>query len=166
MCVFNLLPICPLDGGRILKEFLGLFTGDINSSRILNKIGRICSMLLTSLGLVMLILFPFNVTILFLGIYLHKLSAKEYLNSISAFYISLIHKNSHTKNRALNIKYYLVLYNYNIKNMINLLNNNRYIIFLVMKENKTITVIHEYELIEHTLKFGLHGCALDINKKL
>ena len=48
--LFNLLPIYPLDGGRIIKGILYIFKGRNFSNSVTNKIANIGAILLTFAG--------------------------------------------------------------------------------------------------------------------
>lgn len=50
LIIFNLLPICPLDGGRILKGILEIFFGRNKARRYINDISMITTMIITSIG--------------------------------------------------------------------------------------------------------------------
>lgn len=69
LCVFNLLPILPLDGGKILKEILKNFLGNKNASIVMNIVTK-SFLVAISLMYSIAILKIKNLAILFLIIYL------------------------------------------------------------------------------------------------
>ncbi len=74
--LFNLLPIYPLDGGRILKEIIYIFNGSIKSKIYIQKISKaviICITMLGSIG----IMYLKNIAIFFIIIYLWMIVIKE-----------------------------------------------------------------------------------------
>jgi len=70
LCVFNLLPVLPLDGGRLMQLFLGNRMGVIRANRVLLKIGPFFGGLLMCLGLVQAVLYPGNISLLCAGKYI------------------------------------------------------------------------------------------------
>ena len=74
--LFNLLPIYPLDGGRILKEIIHIFEGSIKSKKYITKIGRVVMILITMIGSIAIIYFK-NIAIFFIIMYLWVLVIKE-----------------------------------------------------------------------------------------
>lgn len=69
IAIFNLLPIYPLDGGRILNGIINLRFGYIESIKLTNKISNICIIILTAISSIAIYYFK-NIAILFIIVYL------------------------------------------------------------------------------------------------
>jgi len=69
--LFNLLPVCPLDGGRIVCLLTERAAGIVTAHRFSRRLSAIGSVLVMALGVVQVILFPPNISLLSIGIYLY-----------------------------------------------------------------------------------------------
>ena len=76
IAIFNLIPIYPLDGGRIVKGILHILYGRRESYEYTNKISNICISLLTAASSIA-ILYWKNIAILLILAYLWYLVIVE-----------------------------------------------------------------------------------------
>lgn len=74
--LFNLMPIYPLDGGRILKELINIFEGSIKSKMYIGKVSKVVMILITMIGSIA-VMYLKNVAIFFIIIYLWIIVIKE-----------------------------------------------------------------------------------------
>lgn len=74
--LFNLIPIYPLDGGRILKELIHIFEGSIKSKIYIRKVSKAVMILITMIGSIGL-MYLNNIAIFFIIVYLWIVVIKE-----------------------------------------------------------------------------------------
>lgn len=78
--LFNLLPCLPLDGGRILRATLTLFSDALTAYRCTLKLSRILAFLLFGMGILLLLSTDFQFSLLLIGIFLLGNLLKEQKN--------------------------------------------------------------------------------------
>jgi len=76
IALFNLMPLYPLDGGRILKGIIKLKYREMVAEKAVNKISNILIIILTTLSSIM-ILYLKNIAILFVIMYLWLIIINE-----------------------------------------------------------------------------------------
>ena len=76
LAVFNLLPVYPLDGGRIIKEIINIRSGMKKSYCYINKISNITMIILMVISSILL-LYVHNIAILIILAYLGYLVIKQ-----------------------------------------------------------------------------------------
>lgn len=74
--IFNLLPIYPLDGGRILKGIIHINKGKRKAEKYINYISKITTIIITAISSI-LILYIQNISIFLIDIYIWYLIIKE-----------------------------------------------------------------------------------------
>lgn len=84
ICLFNLLPIIPLDGGRISRNFLVFFMGYRQATRILILAGRAAAFILLGCNIYMLASGGRSAALIIAGIFIYIGTVKE--EKLSSYY--------------------------------------------------------------------------------
>lgn len=69
IALFNMLPIYPLDGGRVLKGIIRIKKSEIEADEIVNKTSNISTILITAMSSI-IVLYAKNIATVFILIYL------------------------------------------------------------------------------------------------
>ena len=76
IAIFNLIPIYPLDGGRMMKEILCILCGRRKASRYVNTISNACIIIITAISSIA-ILYLRNIAVIIILVYLWYLVISE-----------------------------------------------------------------------------------------
>ena len=163
LCFFNLIPAYPLDGGKILSYFLSNRIGIIPSNKVIFKTGKIFSGIVIITGFSQVILFPYNVSLLLIGLYMRKSIKKEYLEMTVAFYNNIFKFSKKTKiKKTLPVRHLMIDNETEIKLLLNKVCWDCYYIFQISGEGCTENIITENMLIKYVSEKGFYGKARDI----
>jgi len=156
--LFNLLPLHPLDGGRLVGLILGYIRGVLWANKVMYKFSRGASWVFIALGFVQTILFPFNISLTCIGLYLRYINEKEYLNAMYIFYRNITNKRANIfKMRSL-----VVSKHTKIKHLAERLNYEHYHVMHVLSNNTLHKTISESDFIEHMYRRGISGTMQDL----
>lgn len=164
--IFNLLPLFPSDGGRILRAYLSTKTGYIRSYNAVKKITLIFSLFLILFGIYIVIKTKFNFfyclegAFLFYGILSEKNHTTHYLNRQLSGY-----KEKNSRFEKMNILRIAVNESYPVRKILKELTLKRYCIAEVFRDHRKICEFTEGELMEAMLKLGSGIKIKDIYNK-
>jgi stage IV sporulation protein FB len=154
--VFNLTPVLPLDGGKILWQFLGNRIGILRANRYLKKLGVVVSRAFIVLGFVQVVFFPFNITLLCAGLFIAHKNKNISTEMQAAFHLALDGKNSEERARTLPVKTIHISAETPIKDAFERLAGDYFISYYVKEKH-----LREQTLINHIFKHGLTGTVED-----
>ncbi|MBQ6555826.1 MAG: site-2 protease family protein [Firmicutes bacterium] len=155
LALFNLLPVYPLDGGKILHYLISYFTGVLRGNIFTVKLSLVLSLTLIGAGMVQLALYPPNISLLCIGIYFYKLNKASRINLTYTFYKSIIYKND---NKIMPVRCMTASGKMDIKALVYRLGWDYYTLVYV-REGDTLIPVSEETLLAHILQNGLRGCA-------
>lgn len=161
----NILPILPLDGGRVIRGILYMQGGLKFSLKYISYIGKITLTLLFLIGL----FFTkdiFEVIVLgFLVLYLLKAAKDEKEMAVFILTQSITRKKINLKNnRIMKAHFLIALQNAKLKSVLDIILPHRYnIIFIIDKNGKFLGRITEESFFNGIIK---HGCNENIETLL
>lgn len=170
LCIFNLTPVLPLDGGRIFHQFLCNRVGIRPAGRIMLKLGLCVSVAFIFLGFVQVILY-YNITLLCAGIYIRKQSKKMKPVLQMEFFRFLEAKNSPTRGRLMPVKTVHIPSDMKIKNIMDRLAIDHFTQFMLKEKSLAAQctsgqtkecTLSEKALLTHIFEYGLQGTAGEI----
>ncbi len=141
LCIFNLLPVYPLDGGRLLKAVLSRAVGILNANKVVFNISIVSNFILFILGFIQLILFPYNISVLCVAFYLIKINKKERSKLAFEFYKIITGKKA--DNKKLKYKTVKADINGELKNILNRLSFDYSLKIMLYDKKNYITTVDE-----------------------
>ena len=153
IALFNLLPLYPLDGGKIFHYITSYFIGVLRGNIIAVKLSISLSIMLICAGLVQLILCPPNLSLLCLGIYFYRLNKANTINLTYTFYKTVINKND---NKIMPVRSIAASEKMDIKAVLYRLGWDYYTLVYVRHKNG-ISPLTEETILRHIMSNGIKG---------
>ena len=160
LCIFNLLPIFPLDGARLLQLWVGNRVGAMRANRFVLRSGRMCCVALMLLGVVQAILYAPNFTMLFAGFVLWRKNRSLQVELSGEFYMAMMDKPERMKKRPLSVRALCVYSHQPLPEIVDAMGWDN-VIMLMVTDYKNITV-SEMEILDHVIKCGKQGLLSEI----
>jgi stage IV sporulation protein FB len=160
LAIFNLTPVLPLDGGRLTHQFLSNRIGIIRANRFITRLGTVVGWAFILLGLVQVVLFPYNITLLCAGVFIRKKNKTLAPELQAAFHQALDGKNSPARARTLCVKEIPIPAETPIKQALERLASDYFITFYI--NGKKSQPLREQTLVNHVFKHGILGNVSEI----
>ncbi len=161
LCAFNMLPINPLDGSRILQIKLSSRMGILTINKILIRISRISSIIMMVLGILQTVLYPYNLTLLCMGLWVYNLNRKENIPMQMDFCRIMVGKKKGI-NRILPIKTLAAWEHTKVKSLIEKISWEYFFEIKVLSEDGITATINEGQIMSYVMKSGITGTLKDI----
>jgi len=159
ICIFNLLPIIPLDGGKIARNLLNFFMGYRQSTRILTLAGKAAALLLLIYNIYTLAIGGRSAALIIAAVFIYIGAVKE--EKLSSYFClftgnnsknALIYRN-HIKKRFIKVRADM-----QIKMVINNFSPVTLCYVQVLDaDGKTRQILSEDDIMEGLLKYGYDG---------
>jgi len=189
LAIFNLLPVFPLDGGRICHQFLSNRLGMRRANRIMLKLGTCFVVALMFFGLLQVILYNYNITLLCAALYICQENKKMLPSLQLEFFQFLEAKRTPQRARLMPIRSITIPKNASLKYILDRLTMDHFTEFYTEKKtasslpeggvagfrlprsgsvrNMAVSEIKsgsisEAALLEHIFIYGLQGTVDDI----
>jgi stage IV sporulation protein FB len=153
----NLLPCAPLDGGKIVQIFLGNRFGVLEGNRMVIKIGKFVIALIFIAGAAQVVLFPFNVSLILLGLYLARTVASERIAMTADFFKLALSKPDRLSQKTIKVKSYAASYETPLKHILRLVSADDYLTVELIENGEISRRVFESEFIDYIFKYGVDG---------
>ncbi|MDR1664673.1 MAG: site-2 protease family protein [Clostridiales bacterium] len=162
LCVFNLLPVFPLDGGRIAQLFLGNIFGVPRANRAILRFGRAAGLLLMVPGLVQAVLYPFNISLLCMGMYLWRRNRSALVQTFEFFQALLGKPAQLTAKGALPVKLLHARAAYPLRRVVDRLDWDHTTLIMLDNAGSPCEWLTESEIMRHVARNGLTGTVGEV----
>ncbi|ABN51339.1 MAG TPA: peptidase M50 [Hungateiclostridium thermocellum] len=156
LALFNMLPILPLDGGRILKDVLVSKMGLVRGCKYTRRLSLIFSALLLVLGIFQYIISKYNFSILLIAGYMLYFQKSDRPEEILMNIRNLLFKRSRfLKKGVYPGRELVVLESTRLGELIKSMDFDRFHIIYVVNENmRVVRVFTEQEIIDYIMKYN------------
>ncbi|MCT4594955.1 MAG: M50 family metallopeptidase [Anaeromicrobium sp.] len=156
--IFNLIPILPLDGGRVIRAYLSLNYGIKKGTKIISIISKCIIIIMATFGLSMIKEDYSNIFVLLLSIFLYMAVNKEINMSRYMFIKEFAHKKRSIRNKKiLTVKNIIAKKDVSLKEIIDSFLVGKYhMIMVVDEEYNVVGNLTENEILDGAIKYGIN----------
>jgi stage IV sporulation protein FB len=157
MGIFNLLPVLPLDGGRILRGLLSYIIGFKASTNRLTYITYGFSIVLIIIGIYSMIYYRTGIYYAWIAIFISIAANKEKKMAAFIFIKEIAEKKAElTRRGIMKTQHFIVLGSMSVHSILDYFLPKRYhIIIVVDKNGNTIGTLNENELFDGIMKYDI-----------
>ncbi|MCL5071573.1 MAG: M50 family metallopeptidase [Actinobacteria bacterium] len=154
--IFNMIPVLPLDGGRIIREILAFKTGSSKAGSIMYKISFFLALGLIFAGIIQLTGNIYNFSVLLVGIYVLITIKMEKTEAALMNIKSVIYRRSRLLKKGIyQARDLVVIKSMRLGEVIKNMDFDRFHIIYVLDDNlKVMGVYTEQEIIDAMLKYN------------
>lgn len=155
---FNLIPILPLDGGRVLRALISYFCGMKQATLLTIIIGKGLSICLLLFGIFMTVTSFENIYIILLAIFLYGSLHRERKMVFFLYFKDVLRKKSKLHEKGImNSRYLTVLETVDLNKVFQEFSSGKYhFISVISKEGKIMGTLTETEILEALGNAGNH----------
>ncbi|WP_069649230.1 site-2 protease family protein [Caloranaerobacter ferrireducens] len=156
LAFINLLPILPLDGGRILRAILSLKLGIKKATLCVLEFTYIISIIMILIGAVFFIRNVYGIYLILFFIFIIIAAKKEKDMAVFIFLKQIICKNQKVSETGIyKVQHIICLNDMKIKSVIeNFLPNKYHIIIVIDRGGNVIGTLYEKQILEGVIKYG------------
>lgn len=153
---FNLLPIIPLDGGRVLRAILTHWLGLKKATMTAIQIGKGICIVIFTLGALLTTIDAENIYILMLSVFLYYCLLQEKKMAYFLLIKEILRKKKTLQDRGImNTKYLTVLETVDIKHLLQEFSSGKYHFITVLNEaGKILGTLSESEVLDGMSVYG------------
>lgn len=161
ICVINLLPALPLDGGRMVKSMLTSRFGIIRAFGITQKSGKVLIAILIPVSILILFVTKFNFTYVLITAFLYGNIYSEQRN-ITMLTIRQILENTRKIENLKRTKAFAVSASEPARKILRLISYDYYIIIHISMGGKIVATLTETQVLEGLLRLGISASYEDL----
>lgn len=165
--IFNIIPVLPLDGGRIFRGFLSYLLGYKNATKIIAIFSKLFAFFLIGINILILSLGSYNITFILVGVFIYSKSHKEEkMSSYVTMRDFATKKESLNKQGSMESQHMTVLPQTTLGEISKQFTSKKFHIIYVLDEHYALKgILTEDEILSGILEYGMHGKVKNILEK-